>query len=241
MAVNPYVNKVMFGNQTVMDISDTDAQESDVANGKVFYKASGQRSTGIYVPSGTPLTPSNSSPAAMTSGNDYHATANGYAIESYTSKTPSSTPSAVSNGDIVKAGGNGHLIDSYDDVTPSSSGTYVSTGMKRLLSSGYVYDQKPKSLKVVGAVTHTGTAKKTYTCACDYVYVMFYSQHNLVYGENGRTTNCSYATIGKGETFYAPDNRWYVTLASDGQSCDIYCAATSGIYTLRMLVFLEEE
>lgn len=46
MATNPYVNKVVYGNQTVMDISDTDAQESDVVAGKTFYKGNGQRSSG---------------------------------------------------------------------------------------------------------------------------------------------------------------------------------------------------
>ena len=49
MATNPYVNKVVYGNQTIMDISDTDATESDVVNGKTFYKASGARSTGSAV------------------------------------------------------------------------------------------------------------------------------------------------------------------------------------------------
>lgn len=54
MASNPYVNKVQLGNQTVMDISDTTAEEGDVVSGKTFYKASGQRSTGTadyYSPS----------------------------------------------------------------------------------------------------------------------------------------------------------------------------------------------
>ena len=46
MANNPYVNKVEFGNQTVMDISDTTATEADVAEGKTFYKGNGQRTTG---------------------------------------------------------------------------------------------------------------------------------------------------------------------------------------------------
>ena len=46
MANNPYVNKVQFGGQTIMDISDTDAEESDVAEGKIFYKGTGQRSVG---------------------------------------------------------------------------------------------------------------------------------------------------------------------------------------------------
>jgi len=49
MANNPNVNKVVYGNQTVMDISDTTAEEGDVVSGKTFYKASGARSTGSAV------------------------------------------------------------------------------------------------------------------------------------------------------------------------------------------------
>ena len=51
MASNPYVNKVEFGNQTVMDITDTTATEGDVASGAVFYKANGARSVGTATPS----------------------------------------------------------------------------------------------------------------------------------------------------------------------------------------------
>lgn len=46
MATNENVNKVIYGNQTVMDITDTTAEEADVASGEVFYKASGERSVG---------------------------------------------------------------------------------------------------------------------------------------------------------------------------------------------------
>ena len=56
MATNPYVNKVIYGNQTVMDISDTTAETSDVASGEVFYDRSGARSVGTadyYSPSDT--------------------------------------------------------------------------------------------------------------------------------------------------------------------------------------------
>lgn len=51
MAINPYVNKVVYGDDTVMDISDTTATESDVADGAVFYKANGARSVGTAPPS----------------------------------------------------------------------------------------------------------------------------------------------------------------------------------------------
>ena len=49
MANNENVNKVIFGDQTVMDITDTTATEGDVVSGKTFYKASGERATGNVV------------------------------------------------------------------------------------------------------------------------------------------------------------------------------------------------
>lgn len=39
-------NKVIFGNTTIIDITDTTATESDVAEGVVFYKADGTRGIG---------------------------------------------------------------------------------------------------------------------------------------------------------------------------------------------------
>jgi hypothetical protein len=40
------VNKVEFYGNTLIDISDTTAEESAVVAGKVFYKANGTRATG---------------------------------------------------------------------------------------------------------------------------------------------------------------------------------------------------
>ena len=47
MANNLYVNKVEFGNTTVMDITDTTAETEDVLDGKVFYAKSGARSVSL--------------------------------------------------------------------------------------------------------------------------------------------------------------------------------------------------
>ena len=43
---NQYKNKIIYGNQTLMDITDTTATENDVLEGEVFYTASGARGVG---------------------------------------------------------------------------------------------------------------------------------------------------------------------------------------------------
>ena len=46
MANNQYVNKVIYGDTTVMDISDTSAEAGDVVQGATFYSRSGAPTTG---------------------------------------------------------------------------------------------------------------------------------------------------------------------------------------------------
>ena len=43
---NQYKNKVVYGDQTLMDITDTTAEQADVIEGQVFYRANGARSVG---------------------------------------------------------------------------------------------------------------------------------------------------------------------------------------------------
>ena len=70
----------------------------------------------------TPITPSNASPAALTSGTAVSPTANGYAIESYSSITPSnSSPATITSGSIYKASANGKAVESVTLATPSNS------------------------------------------------------------------------------------------------------------------------
>lgn len=49
MADNPYVNKVVYGSDTLIDISDTTATSEDVLNGKYFYSANGAKVQGVAV------------------------------------------------------------------------------------------------------------------------------------------------------------------------------------------------
>lgn len=46
MANNPYINKVIYGNQTLLDISTDDVTRADVLSGKNFHLPTGERTTG---------------------------------------------------------------------------------------------------------------------------------------------------------------------------------------------------
>ena len=49
MANNPYVNKVVYNNNTLIDITDTTATASDVVSGKDFYTADGSKTSGTLI------------------------------------------------------------------------------------------------------------------------------------------------------------------------------------------------
>ena len=53
MASNPYVNKVIYGSSTLIDISDTTAVASDVTLGKVFYRSDGTPTIGTAIGAGS--------------------------------------------------------------------------------------------------------------------------------------------------------------------------------------------
>ena len=46
MASNPYINKVIYGNQTLLDVSTDDVTRAHVLEGKYFHLPTGERTTG---------------------------------------------------------------------------------------------------------------------------------------------------------------------------------------------------
>ena len=46
MANNPYVNKVIYGNDVVLDLTSDDVARADVLSGKYFHLPTGERTTG---------------------------------------------------------------------------------------------------------------------------------------------------------------------------------------------------
>lgn len=50
MANNPYVNKVIYGDDTLIDLTGDTATESDVLLGKTFHDKSGALRTGTLTP-----------------------------------------------------------------------------------------------------------------------------------------------------------------------------------------------
>ena len=120
------VNKVVYGNDTLIDLTGDTVTPATMLNGTTAHDASGKPITGSYVPPATPtdITPSNSNPVALTADTPVNPTSGGYAIASYDNVTPSSTAVSVAADDIVKIGGAGVIVDTIPtptNLTPSNS------------------------------------------------------------------------------------------------------------------------
>lgn len=110
--------------------------KSITANGSgIDVKAYSTVSVNVPSPTINSITPSNSSPAAMSSGNNYSPTAAGYAISSYSSVTPSSSGASFSSG-MVKMNGNGYAYSSRPTPTPSETELWTNSAPTSDFSSG---------------------------------------------------------------------------------------------------------
>lgn len=125
-----------LASQTGVDSGKTAIDASHVHSGYQGW-VNGNKVSGSYTPpSATAITPSNSSPASMTSGATYEAQANGYAIASYSNVTPGSIPSSVSSGAIVKVGGAGMIVDEVSGMTPTSTPKALTNGKTYYMEGG---------------------------------------------------------------------------------------------------------
>ena len=164
---------------TYTPAADTAANDMGINNNYRYVDTSG-----MVTP--TSITPSNTTPVALTSGTAVAPTANGYAIQSYDNITPPSSPQAISSGDILKMNGNGYVIDTYSAVTPSDStppqlsqgSLYVPNG------NGYLYaTQQSGGQAASGSFTLTASADVSVDCGFKPKYIAYYA---------GTTTMCIY-------------------------------------------------
>lgn len=188
--------------QTYTPAADTAANDMGAQNNYRYVDTSG-----MVVPGS--VTPSNSSPAALTSGSAVTPAANGYAIQSYDSVTPSSTPTSVSSGDIIKVGGSGVIVDSIPtptSITPSNVSPVALTANTPVnpTSNGYAiyaYSNKTPSDSTPDPIYSNSIVKPT---AAGYFYassglkdIVSYFNSASFTTNNSSSTNSVSVTNGK--------------------------------------------
>lgn len=178
------------------------------------------------VPTPTSLTPSNSSPATITSGATYTATANGKAVASVTDITPSnSSPVSLSSGSIYKPSASGYAISSYSSKTPSdSSPASVSSGaIIKASASGYLYASSglknvPTYFSGISATYNNANGTNSVSVTSGKKYLFIAIRHSTSSTTPGDAGISSGATVDKvyinNVLTYTPRVKLYVALVT---------------------------
>lgn len=137
------------------------------------------------VPTPTSITPSNSSPVALTANTAVKPTASGYAIASYTNIVPSNiTPKSLKGKGIYRIDQGsamsieGYAISDYETITPSTTNraynqSSVNTFKKIDTRAGYIYGAIPTGRILFSCMlgnlrTSTGWEKVSFTAKTVY-------------------------------------------------------------------------
>ena len=189
MATNPYVNKVLYGNQTVMDISGDTVTASDVASGKTFHDASGAAQTGSYVPPTiTDITPDNTTPGRLTADVPVNPTTNGLAIKSLTTFSPSQFSfKTLNTSNVYKMSETAYAVGYYSDVEGSDvNPTYV-RNVTYCYNGGWLYATKQTLAPTIAYTAKSNpsnTRTYTYDATKKYMIVSAYLVTTALAGAN---------------------------------------------------------
>lgn len=146
MASNSYVNKVEFGNQTIMDLTNDTVEPNDVIQGKTFHDKSGTPQIGTYeAPTITDITPSNTSPVSLVANGQYRTISAGKAVASVTNLAPSNaSPATIAANTIYKGTAAGKAVASVTSATPSDTSppALASGTVYKPSAAGYLFSSK---------------------------------------------------------------------------------------------------
>ena len=120
------VNKVKYGDTTVIDISDTTAISSDVVSGKYFYTGGGVKTEGTA--STRSSSDLSSSGATVSAPAGYYAATATISINSGSATTPNTTITANPSISVSSSGLITASASTAASLTPNVSAGYIATG-----------------------------------------------------------------------------------------------------------------
>lgn len=155
----------------------------------------------------TSITPSNTSPVALTADSAVCPTTNGYAIVSYNSVTPSSTATTVSSGDVIKFDGAGVIVDSAP--TPATSLT-PSNMYPAAITSGNTYTATTDGAAVETVETLAPNNMYPDTITKDHIYAAkFFNGYAISSYSDITPSNSSPVPLSSGSIYKVENNGGY--------------------------------